>query len=1018
MKSDITRNTFDRTKRYSGLTIQQGRVMLDADWNESDAIRKYFDRVAIQDTIGLAGTPITALLPDGGFKLGFNGANLVIGQGHYYVDGILCENDGSPGVNYVNQPVRDTTDVQPTSGVYLAYLDVYENFVSYWDDSNLSDPALAGRETAGRTKIVWRVRLQQAGNNPTCATEFARVGDTSNGSLAAVAKALSNTALCAPRADSAFRRTENQLYRVEVHAAGSATTATFKWSRENGSVVTKASIAANNKLTVATTGRDQRLSFAAGNWIELIDARRESLGLAGTLVEIDTVTGNDVLLKTAIVPTDYDAASLKVRRWESAGALNMAALKGSSTDQPVVSGAPGFGTYAHLEDGVWIRVSGTVFNVGDHWEIPARTITGDVIWPSTSGAPALLPKFGTRHYYAPLGLVNFSTRAVVDCRKPYALLNDDLQLLYLGGDGQSVAAIPSQAVSLTLPQTLTVGVCRGMLPMVNMPVTFTVTTGTGSLSSAVPVMTDASGIARVTWTLDATTPVQKVTARLRDVNGASVHLPIEFTATLNTANRVAYTPQDACTPLAGIDNVQDALDKLCELEMNDTDGGNPCCVSVGTDADFPTLDEAFKMLVGKKKTSVCICLRPGQHVAGTETMQALGGGSGFKTIEIHGTRYKSLLGLERGTEVKGLEWFSLRDLMVVSRDMFTFAFGECGDLDFQGVWFYQLNFLGTSCHLVVQDADNFTMRDSVVGVGKAITKGIVALAANPKVAAAMASGDKVRVAKEIQAATRRAGTATAVRAGGRTVGAMRMTATASAFEGGISNRVPIVEGNGIGALQNILSDANVAEAQYTLAADALIELSVMNRELFASLANPDAAAPPPVRDEPAAICFTRPIDRATIESCVLYEPVILYGLPGGQVGNAGLHERANNATWNGRGCLWMDSNLVNGVYISKQPDGKNFLEWMASSPTVFADIKLNENVFEGTRYTVAAMRVSAVGNTFPNSNREAPLAYVWGRSGAFMANLSAGNDQNPSVIATILQVKVGDMSTNAGINVV
>ena len=35
---------------------------------------------------------------------------------------------------------------------------------------------------------------------------------------------------------AAYRGVENQLYRVEVHTGGSAAHATFKWSRDNGSV--------------------------------------------------------------------------------------------------------------------------------------------------------------------------------------------------------------------------------------------------------------------------------------------------------------------------------------------------------------------------------------------------------------------------------------------------------------------------------------------------------------------------------------------------------------------------------------------------------------------------------------------------------------------------------------------------------------------------------------------------------------------------------------------------------------
>ena len=41
MKGDFTRDLFDPTKHYSGVLMQQGRVQLDADWNEQGSIQRY-----------------------------------------------------------------------------------------------------------------------------------------------------------------------------------------------------------------------------------------------------------------------------------------------------------------------------------------------------------------------------------------------------------------------------------------------------------------------------------------------------------------------------------------------------------------------------------------------------------------------------------------------------------------------------------------------------------------------------------------------------------------------------------------------------------------------------------------------------------------------------------------------------------------------------------------------------------------------------------------------------------------
>jgi hypothetical protein len=36
MKADVTRSTFRSTKHFHSVVMQQGRVQVDADWNESD----------------------------------------------------------------------------------------------------------------------------------------------------------------------------------------------------------------------------------------------------------------------------------------------------------------------------------------------------------------------------------------------------------------------------------------------------------------------------------------------------------------------------------------------------------------------------------------------------------------------------------------------------------------------------------------------------------------------------------------------------------------------------------------------------------------------------------------------------------------------------------------------------------------------------------------------------------------------------------------------------------------------
>lgn len=95
MKADLTRRSFDPLKHFSRVLMQQGRVQLDADWNEQAAILLHLVRRLAAD-----------VFPDGGGGSGFGITPLktatvlfddfAIGAGDFWVDGILCELEATP----------------------------------------------------------------------------------------------------------------------------------------------------------------------------------------------------------------------------------------------------------------------------------------------------------------------------------------------------------------------------------------------------------------------------------------------------------------------------------------------------------------------------------------------------------------------------------------------------------------------------------------------------------------------------------------------------------------------------------------------------------------------------------------------------------------------------------------------------------------------------------------------------------------------------------------------------------
>ncbi len=82
MKIEISGNGFCEDKQFSGVYLQQGRMLLDADWNEQVDISKDALKGAMADVIG-SGIP-----RDGGVAVDTNGR---ISKGLFYANGERVE---------------------------------------------------------------------------------------------------------------------------------------------------------------------------------------------------------------------------------------------------------------------------------------------------------------------------------------------------------------------------------------------------------------------------------------------------------------------------------------------------------------------------------------------------------------------------------------------------------------------------------------------------------------------------------------------------------------------------------------------------------------------------------------------------------------------------------------------------------------------------------------------------------------------------------------------------------------
>ncbi|MCL4705832.1 DUF4815 domain-containing protein [bacterium] len=435
MKGDFSRNTFDPKRHFSRVLMQQGRVQLDADWNEQTDIILHYLRTLAKDLIGDHGSP------GQGFSIDIDnnqpGIDFVIRPGHYYVDGILCENEAVGVVTYKGQagyPFLDSEILMENKN-YWAYLDVWERHITHVEDDSLREVAIGGPDTATRTQVVWQVKIASTNqevedidqNTPEGEKWLATIKDElimwmqqlqprKRGYLKAKSKDASgiNAAPCITTPVSRFRGMDNQLYRVEIHAGGplkNGNKPTFKWSRENGSVVFPIRELSGMRVSLEHLGRDSRFGLANGDWVEIVDDDYILQGRAEPLLHVDRIDpiNMEVTLEgTRISNVGQDPLKHPLlRRWDHrAGDPSTGGSKLS--DDGAVEIKESRTEWLTLEDGVQIQFQddpANMYRTGDYWLIPARTATGDVEWPGAAGEPQRVPPHGVEHHFAPLALI-------------------------------------------------------------------------------------------------------------------------------------------------------------------------------------------------------------------------------------------------------------------------------------------------------------------------------------------------------------------------------------------------------------------------------------------------------------------------------------------------------------------------------------------------------------------------------------------------------------------------------------
>lgn len=678
MKGDFTKITFDPKNHFSAVLMQQGRVQLDADWNEQSEITVYRIERETVDIIGDCGSSFenagfrivkalsdltadeVALLLENPAALTLGAGDFLISPGRYYVDGILTQNDHT--YRYAAQPHLPNPEMITADGYYLAYLQVWSRHITKLEEPSIRESALNGPDTATRLQTIWQVKQMRVGdladNLKDCSgwgtawipPEDPASSGAARGKLRAQVDPIVTTSeLCIIPPNAGYQRLENQLYRVEIFAgSGDPGGPTFVWSRENANIVVKLEDIQGDKLIVSEPGKDDVLGFASGQWVELSDEDKVLNQKPGVLVKLTQAEGTEL----TVDPTTWPGAPLTMADFDDKPTVRRWDMPNNITGPlPVNPASP---TYTNLEGGVQVKFAGSEFRCGDYWLIPARTLEGDIVWPQNGSQPkAKLPE-GIENHFCPLALLKFdsstpapSIEVVHDCRNLFSPLTEQLDFFHIGGTGQE--GMPPTA-GQKLPQPLEVGLTNGQNPVSGAKVRFEiVAVGGGSVGgnlhppvgpagTSVIVSTNADGIASCEWELN--TGVANASQRVEATLLTPAEVPVDdlpalaFNANLSLASQVAYGESGDCLNPSAPSSVKQALDDLCEnFGMYYVSGDGQLIMPTGSLTKLSALLEVFvangqwPVMDNRAKVRFAI-------VSGLGELRLPGGPSGSSTLTV------------------------------------------------------------------------------------------------------------------------------------------------------------------------------------------------------------------------------------------------------------------------------------------------------------------------------------------------------------------------------------------------
>lgn len=481
MPADRSRRTDGPRHGYTGVVAQQGRVILDRDFNAGQGLTAARIATDALDFVGPCGTP------DNGFEISLPGlsppatpfwsppvtpplesppvtvgagADFLISPGTMYVGGERAEfpawQDGhAVTYSYFDQP-DDPAPPQPNADAQreLVYLELTEQEVSAVEDPDLLEVALGGPDTTQRLKLLRRVRRMPV-RAAACGAawdvavqHWANLGwqfDPTDMQLVPSARlqvaftqdaAVANP--CDPVATGGYLGADNQLIRVRI--GGSKANPTVVWGYDNASFLYPVTTVSPDGTTL-TLAYDPPDALHVPQTNQVVEILQTAAVLATEPNETDP-GGPQPLLR---VVANLNGSLRKLQQ-------PYGPATASSTGNAIVLTTALSSTVAQSELPLFLRVwqaeipltvgvatelkdpaSGTTTGVtvtitspgalaaGAFWLIAVRPATPQGAYPE-SLLKSPQPPDGPRRWACPLAVIDWRAGLVSDCRNTFANL--------------------------------------------------------------------------------------------------------------------------------------------------------------------------------------------------------------------------------------------------------------------------------------------------------------------------------------------------------------------------------------------------------------------------------------------------------------------------------------------------------------------------------------------------------------------------------------------------------------------